>query len=148
MAGIKPARFRAGLSPRRSMDVIATHADRQPERAALIEGDRRLSWAELRDARNRLAHSLVGLGISPGEHVVLYAHNSLEVLVASAAVRAAGAIPVPMNHRLTADEVAYILENSEAAAAFVGDAFVPMADAVRPRSPKVRAWILLGAERS
>ena len=129
------------------MDVIAAHAERQPERAALIEGDRRLSWAELRDARNRLAHSLVGLGISPGEHVVLYAHNSLEVLVASAAVRAAGAIPVPMNHRLTADEVAYILENSEAAAVFVGDAFVPMADAVRARSPKVRAWILLGAER-
>ena len=93
------------------------------------------------------AHSLVGLGISPGEHVVLYAHNGLEVLVASAAVRAAGAIPVPMNHRLTADEVAYILENSEAAAAFVGDAFVPMADAVRARAPKVRAWILLGAER-
>src|SRR6188474_526579 len=122
------------------MDAIATHAERHPDRAALIEGERRLSWAELRDARNRLAHSLVGLGISPGEHVVLYAHNGLEVLVASAAVRAAGAIPVPMNHRLTADEVAYILENSEAAAAFVGDAFVPMADAVR-------AWILLGAER-
>ena len=61
------------------MDVIATHADRHPERAALIEGDRRLSWAELRDARNRLAHSLVGLGISRGEHVVLYAHNGLDV---------------------------------------------------------------------
>ena len=65
------------------MDVIATHAERQPERAALIEGERRLSWAELRDARNRLAHSLVRLGISPGEHVVLYAHNGLDVLVAS-----------------------------------------------------------------
>jgi len=129
------------------MDAIATHADRHPERAALIEGERRLSWTELRDARNRLAHSLAGLGISPGEHVVLYAHNGLDVLVASAAIRAAGAIPVPMNHRLTADEVAYILENSEAAAVFVGDAFVPMADAVRARSPKVRAWILLGAER-
>ena len=74
-----------------------------------------------------------GSGSRRDEHVVLYAHNGLDVLVASAAVRAAGAIPVPMNHRLTADEVAYILENSEAAAVFVGDAFVPMADAVRGR---------------
>ena len=52
-----------------------------------------------------------------------------------------------MNHRLTADEVAYILDDSDAVAVFAGDAFVPMADAVRGRSPKVRAWILLGAER-
>ena len=129
------------------MDAIATHAERQPDRAALIEGDRRLSWVEFRDARNRLGHALVGLGISPGEHVVIYAHNCLEVLIASAAVRAAGAIPVPMNHRLTADEVAYILDNSEAAAVFVGDAFLPMAEAVRGRAPGVRAWILIGAER-
>jgi acyl-CoA synthetase (AMP-forming)/AMP-acid ligase II len=129
------------------MDAIALHAERQPERAALIEGDRQLTWAEYRDARNRLGHALVGLGIRPGEHAVVYAHNSLEALIAPAGVRAAGAVPVPMNHRLTADEVAYILDNSEAAVVFVGEAFVPMAEAVRARASTVRAWITIGAAR-
>jgi non-ribosomal peptide synthetase component E (peptide arylation enzyme) len=41
------------------MDAIAAHAERHPDRAALIEGDRRLSWAGFRDARNRLAHALI-----------------------------------------------------------------------------------------
>ena len=43
-----------------------------------------------------------------------YAHNSLECLLAPAAARAAGAVAVPMNHRLVADEVAYILDHSDA----------------------------------
>ena len=129
------------------MDAIAAHAERHPDRPAIIEGDRRLSWAEFRDTRNRLAHALIELGIGPGEHVVIYAHNSLEVLVASAAARAAGAVPVPMNHRLTAEEVVYILDHSQAAAVFVGDAFLEMAGAVRARVPHVRAWVLLGADR-
>ena len=126
------------------MDIIASHAERQPDRAAIIEGERRLSWAEFRDVRNRLAHALVGVPLRPGDHVVIYAHNSVDVLVASAAVRAAGAVPVPMNHRLAAEEVAYILEHSQAAAVFVGHAFVDMAERVRGGAPHVRAWVLIG----
>jgi acyl-CoA synthetase (AMP-forming)/AMP-acid ligase II len=49
-----------------------------------------------------------------------------------------------MNHRLTADEVVYILDDSDAAAVVVGPAFLPMIDAVRARAPRVREWILLG----
>jgi len=127
------------------MDVIARHAERQPERVALIEGERRLSWRELRDVRDRLAHSLVALGLAPGEHAVIYALNCIESLIASAAVRAAGAIPVPMNHRLTAEEVVHILDNSEAAVVLVGDAFLPMVEEVRARSPRVRATSATGS---
>jgi long-chain acyl-CoA synthetase len=129
------------------MDFLARHADAQPDRPALVEGDRRLSWREYHHRRNRLAHALGSLGLAAGEHVVLYAHNSLEVVLAAAAARAVGLIAVPMNHRLTADEVAYILDDSDAVAAFVGDAFVPMLERVRARAPRVRHAILLGAER-
>jgi fatty-acyl-CoA synthase/long-chain acyl-CoA synthetase len=69
------------------------------------------------------------------------------VLLASAALRALGAIPVPMNHRLTAEEVVYILDNSDAVAAFVGDAFVPMLEQVRERAPRLRHVVLLGEAR-
>ncbi|HEX2438626.1 MAG TPA: AMP-binding protein [Methylomirabilota bacterium] len=129
------------------MDPIAQHAQARPDHPALIEDERRWSWRQLDDRRNRLASALAARGLVAGEHVVLYAHNTLEVLLASAAARALGLIPVPMNHRLTEDEVAYILENSDAAAVFAGDAFVPMLERVRGRAPRLRHVVLLGAER-
>src|SRR5436190_265090 len=128
------------------MDLVAAHTAKHPHRTALIEGERSLTWEQFFRTRNRLAHSLAGLGIGAGQHVIVYAHNALENLVAGAALRALGAIGVPMNHRLTAEEVAYILDNADATAVFVGDAFLPMAERVRGAA-RVKRWITLGPER-
>ncbi len=130
------------------MDVLAAHAERTPDALALIEGARDLTWRAFVDRRNRLANALRGLGLGKGEHAIVWVPNSLEALVASAAVRAAGAIPVPMNHRLVADEVAYILDHSDARAVFVGDQFLPVAEQVRPGAAQVRTWILAERERA
>jgi fatty-acyl-CoA synthase/long-chain acyl-CoA synthetase len=129
------------------LDVIAIHAATRPGEAALVMDDRTITWSELFAWRNRLANALVGLGVTAGEHVVIYSLNSIESLVASAAARAVGTIPVPMNHRLTAEEVAYILDDSDAVAVFAGDAFLPILDAVRAGATKVRHWILMERER-
>ena len=128
------------------MDLIAAQAARQPHRPALIEDERSLTWEQFFRTRNRLAHALAGLGIGAGQHAIVYAHNALENLVVGAALRALGAIGVPMNHRLTAEEVAYTLDNADATAVFVGDAFLPMAERVRGAA-RVKHWITLGAER-
>jgi acyl-CoA synthetase (AMP-forming)/AMP-acid ligase II len=128
------------------MDLIAAQAARQPHRPALIEDERSLTWEQFFRTRNRLAHALAGLGLGAGQHAIVYAHNALENLVVGAALRALGAIGVPMNHRLTAEEVAYILDNADATAVFVGDAFLPMAERVRGAA-RVKHWITLGAER-
>jgi long-chain acyl-CoA synthetase len=129
------------------LDFVSLHAQSKPDAVAQIEGDRRLTWRELLARRNRVAGALAKLGVDRGDHVIVYAPNSLECLLASAATRAANAVPVPMNHRLVAEEVSYILENSDAVAAFVGDPFVAIADEVRQRARKIRHWILLGEER-
>jgi len=129
------------------MDVLAAHAARHPDKPALIEGERVWPWAEFISRRNRLGHGLVGLGLPTGGHVIVYAENSLEHYLAGAAARAAGLIPAPMNHRLVAEEVVYILDHSDAIAVLVSDRFVPMVEAVRDQAKKVRQWILLGAER-
>jgi acyl-CoA synthetase (AMP-forming)/AMP-acid ligase II len=128
------------------MDLIAAQAARQPHRPALIEDERSLTWEQFFRTRNRLAHALAGLGLGAGQHAIVYAHNALENLVVGAALRALGAIGVPMNHRLTAEEVAYILDNADATAVFVGDAFLPMAERVRGTA-RVKHWITVGAER-
>jgi len=129
------------------VDILAAHAAAHPDTCALTDGDRAWSWAEYLAARNRLAGALRGLGLGAGEHVVVYAHNSLECMLASTAARALGAIPVPMNHRLTIDEVLYILDDSDATMVFASEAFVPMVERVRAQASKVRHWVLMGAER-
>jgi acyl-CoA synthetase (AMP-forming)/AMP-acid ligase II len=129
------------------MDILAAHAERTPDASALIEGERALTWRAFVDRRNRIATALRGLGVGRNEHVILYAQNSLEAVLIPAAVRAAQAIPVPMNHRFVAEEVLYILDHSDATAVFVSEAFLPMAEEVRGRAAKVRRWIAVGAER-
>ena len=129
------------------MDVLAAHAARHPDKPALLEGERVWSWREFIARRNRLGHGLIGLGLPAGGHVIVYAENSLEHYLAGSAARAAGLIPAPMNHRLVAEEVAYILDHSDAAAVLVSDRFLPVVEAVRAQAGTVRQWILLGAER-
>ena len=129
------------------MDILARHAAAQPDKAAIIDGERRWTWREYHERRNRLARALAGLGLTAGEHAVLYAHNAAEVLLASSAVRAVGGIPVPMNHRLTAEEAAYILDNSDAAVLFAGDAFLPTVERVRGGAARLRHVITIGEER-
>jgi len=116
------------------LDYVALHAQSKPDAIAQIEGDRRVTWRELSDRLNRVASALVKQGVGRGEHVIIYAPNSLEYLLASAATRAANAVPIPMNHRLVAEEVSYILDHSDAVAAFVGGPFVGMAGALRAAS--------------
>jgi acyl-CoA synthetase (AMP-forming)/AMP-acid ligase II len=129
------------------LDFVSIHAQAKPGAIAQIEEDRRLTWRELLERRNRLAGALVKRGVGRGEHVIVYTPNSLECLLAASAIRGAGAVPVPMNHRLVADEVRYILDDSDAVAAFVGGPFVAMADQVRRDAAKIRLWALLGDER-
>jgi acyl-CoA synthetase (AMP-forming)/AMP-acid ligase II len=129
------------------MDIVALHAARHPERVAIVDGARSVSWTEFGALRNRLAHALGRLGLGRGSHAVLYAENSLEHLLAGAALRAVGAVGIPMNHRLTAEEAAYILDDSDAVVVFVSEAFVAMAERLRPGAARVRHWILIGGLR-
>src|SRR5256885_13610619 len=88
------------------VDILALHAERAPDAPALIDGERRLTWREFVDKRNRLASALRTLGVAKGEHVIVYLQNGLEAVLGPAAARAIGAVPAPLNHRLPPRRVA------------------------------------------
>jgi acyl-CoA synthetase (AMP-forming)/AMP-acid ligase II len=131
------------------MDVVAIHSASQPDKTALVEGDRALTWGQYGERRARLANALLGLGVAPGERLAVWAPNSIEYLLAGAAAGAIGCVSVPVNHRLTAGEAGYVLGDSDAVAIFVGDDYLPTAEEVRATggAPGVRHWILVGQER-
>ncbi|KHF27410.1 Long-chain-fatty-acid--CoA ligase FadD13 [Anoxybacillus sp. BCO1] len=102
-------------------ELLARNARKFLNKTALIDGDVSLSYQEVDDTVNRLASSLASLGITQGDKVVLYMPNTKEFLYAYFAVLRLGAITVPVNARLTAQEVQYIIEHSEAKAVIAHD---------------------------
>jgi fatty-acyl-CoA synthase len=85
-----------------------------PERVGVVDGERRMTWAELQERARRLAVALQDAGIAKGDRVALLAPNTTEMLEAHYGVPAAGAVLVTINVRLTAEEIAYIVGHSGA----------------------------------
>src|SRR5215470_9850665 len=91
---------------------IARRARRTPDRAAVIHGDDRLSYAQMHDRVTRLAHGLRGLGVRRGDRVAYLGPNHPAFLETLFAVGTLGAILVPLNTRLAAPELARHLADS------------------------------------
>jgi fatty-acyl-CoA synthase len=85
-----------------------------PDKVAVIYGTRRLTYRELAAEAQRVARALRASGTGPGDRVAYLMPNLPEMLVAHFAVPLAGAVLVAVNTRLTAEEVAYILDHSGA----------------------------------
>src|SRR6266516_2486349 len=85
-----------------------------PDRVGVVDGERRLTWRELGERVHRLAVALQASGLQKDDRVAFLAPNTGELLEAHYGVPAAGAVLVPINIRLTADEIAYIVGHSGA----------------------------------
>jgi long-chain acyl-CoA synthetase len=94
-------------------DILHRSARRFGERAALIDGEHRLSYRELNEASNRFAHHLLGLGLLSGDRVGMLCANSAQMVIAIFGIHKAGLTWVPVNNTLAPDSIGYILEHAE-----------------------------------
>ena len=83
-------------------------------REAVVDGELRLSYAQFFDRCDRWSNALQQLGIKPGDRVAYIAPNTHSQLESFYAVPQIGAVLVPINYRLTADDFAYIIGHSGA----------------------------------
>jgi acyl-CoA synthetase (AMP-forming)/AMP-acid ligase II len=111
--------------------LIERAATRWPDRTAVVDGDVRISYAELRDRVARLANALAGLGLEPGDRVLDIQKNSHSYVETDLAFAVAGLVRVPVNVRLTPAEWAYIAEDSGARAVVHGGEFAEAAAELR-----------------
>lgn len=93
-------------------NILPAAAKRYGSKTALIFKDRTLSFAELDRLANRLAAGLQALGVGPGDKVTLYSVNRWEWVVSYYAIHQVGAVAIPINVMLTAEEVAYVANDS------------------------------------
>ena len=95
-------------------DALTRTAARLPDQLALVDGDRRWTYAELNARVNRVANGLDERGFARGDALALASGNSAEFLVTYFACAKLGVVCVPMNLGWRADEIAYVLEHSQA----------------------------------
>ncbi|HWF27291.1 MAG TPA: acyl-CoA synthetase [Mycobacterium sp.] len=93
---------------------LAEHAiDAVPDRVALICGDEQLTYAQLEEKANRLAHYLIDQGVKKDDKVGLYCRNRNEIVIAMLGIVKAGAILVNVNFRYVEGELRYLFDNSD-----------------------------------
>ena len=127
-------------------DQLARHARSVPGTVALrFEGAGR-TYAELDERVTRLAAALAARGVGTGDRVAVLALNGLEVWETYLAGVRLGAIVVPVNFRLVADEIAYVLADSGATALVVDRSLAEVAAAARARVPGVTTVLQIGEE--
>ena len=95
-------------------------AESQPEEIAIRDEDRALSWADVDDILNRVANGLNQHALGEQRRIAVFAENSVETAMANLGGLVGGTSVVPVNFHLTAEEVAYILEDANVQLLFAG----------------------------
>jgi fatty-acyl-CoA synthase len=114
-----------------------------PLREAVIDGDLRLTYAQFGERFDRASAALAKLGVNKGDRVATIAPNTHQHLEQFYAIPQLGAVIVPINYRLSADDFVYIVTHSGAKVLCVHAAYLDAVDSVRDRMPEVRHFVAL-----
>jgi acyl-CoA synthetase (AMP-forming)/AMP-acid ligase II len=118
-----------------------------PEREAVVDGNLRLSYSQFLDRCNRWSSVLQSLGIRQGDRIAYIAPNTHAQLESFYAVPQIGAILVPLNYRLTADDFAYLINHSRARIVCAHSDYLEAVDSIRDQLPDVETFVSLEGAR-
>ncbi|MPY57717.1 acyl-CoA synthetase [Streptomyces spongiae] len=132
-------------------DLFESVVDVVPDREALVYIDhpgtgaeRRLTYAELDAAANRIGHHLIDSGIRPGEHVGLHLYNGIEYLQTALGCLKARAVPVNVNYRYVEDELVYLYRDADLVGLVFDAEFTERVAAALPQASALRHLIRVG----
>ena len=124
-------------------DLFEAAVDAYPEREYLVADGKRRTYAEMEARANQLAHHLAAQGIGPGDHVGIYAYNSVEWVETAWAVFKLRAIWININYRYVKDELRYLMGNANLKALVYQREFSPLVGALLPELPAAAALVVI-----
>jgi acyl-CoA synthetase (AMP-forming)/AMP-acid ligase II len=129
--------------------TLPVNAKKFPNRVALKDKERSLTYPETNLRVNKLAHSLLSLGLRKGDKVAVLLENCIEMVEVYLATAKTGIVIVPVSFRLVGPEVEYIVSDSDAQAFIVHDDFAPTVDSIRHNLRRIGPdkYIVVGEER-
>ncbi len=146
LQGPKPAREQPYLARRQNwVNQLERHALMQPNATALRFLGKSVTWGELRHRVRALADALSRRGVGFGDRVMILMLNRTEFVESVLAANMLGAIAVPLNFRLTAAEIAFLVEDCEARVMVTEAVLAPVATGVREIQPLLDMIVVAGA---
>lgn len=124
--------------------ILTRSARYWPNHEAVVDSRKRLTYAELEYRSNCLASGLLNLGLSAGTHIAILAPNRVELVEAEVAFYKAAMVKVPINARLSIEEIVRVLEDSCSSAVITIPVFAKALQQQRERLPKLEWIISLG----
>ena len=124
-------------------DLFEHAVDAAPENLAVKVGDRAVTYAELEADANRLAHYLQSQGVGAGDHVAIYAKNSIEHVVATLAIVKIRATTINVNYRYVESELDYIFDNADVVALIHERSYAPLVARCWPKHENLKVAVVL-----
>jgi long-chain acyl-CoA synthetase len=124
--------------------LLRDKAFAEPDRVAIVFGDRRLTFADLNTESNRLAHGLRGLGLEGGDRLALLTPNCPEFVVGFYAASKLGAIACPLNSSYREREITYQLNDSGSSILIAHTKLWQVIEASRSQLPRLRQIVIIG----
>ena len=116
-------------------------SDIVPDNDALICGDEVVTWKEYDEKSSKIATALSAAGLKANSKAGLYLNNSNEYLIAQNAIFKIGGIPINVNYRYVAEELIYLLDNSDSEAVFYHACYSDRIKEIASSLPNIKAWI-------
>lgn len=133
-------------------DLFESVVDVVPDREALLYVDhpgtgaeRRLTYAQLDAAANRIAHHFADAGLCPGEHLGLHLYNGIEYLQTVLGALKARLVPVNVNYRYVEEELVYLYRDADLAALVFDGEFDERVAAASAQAPALRHVVRVGS---
>ncbi|RPJ17614.1 MAG: long-chain-fatty-acid--CoA ligase [Desulfobacteraceae bacterium] len=112
-----------------------------PDKEAVVFEEKRFSYDELNRRVNSLADALSKMGFKKGDRIAALAENTHKYLETYFAAAKSGMTFIPLNYRLSDDEIIHIVKDCEASCLFAGDGYEERMQKMRKRLEKINAWI-------
>ncbi len=122
-------------------DIMYRNALFHAHREAFVYGDQRITFEQYNERVNSLIHALWDMGVKKGDVLGVLSWNCLEYMDVFGAAEKGGFIIAPLNVRLSANELDYLINDSEAKTLFVGAELADMVGILKPNIPKVKHFI-------
>jgi acyl-CoA synthetase (AMP-forming)/AMP-acid ligase II len=122
-------------------EVWEAIAARVPDRPAIVQGPRVITWGQFDARADALAAHLIARGVSHDAKVAAYLYNGPEYLETYFAAFKADVSPINTNYRYGDEELVYLFDNADAEVVVFHAGFTPMIEAIRDRLPSVKQWI-------